>query len=128
MYIRGLTNNASIISEIPGRRLSGLTIPPEVLVTSSRPDLVIHYPDANVIKILELTLLLETNIETKEHIQNKHVFHPKGPLKCYVTFFCGNWTPTHPLVTLITLNLTPSKRVFPEKLTPHPHLHYETLE
>ena len=28
------------------------TIPPEVLVTSSRPDLVIHYPDANVIKII----------------------------------------------------------------------------
>ena len=34
---------------------------------------------------------------------------PKGPFKCYVTlFFSGNWTPTHPLVTLITLNITPS--------------------
>ena len=32
----------------------------------------------------------------------------KGPLKCYVTLLSGNWTPTHPLVTLITLNLTPS--------------------
>ena len=66
MYIRGLTNNANIISDLPGRSLSGLTIPPEVLVTSARPDLVIHYSDANVIKIVELTVPFETNIE-KEH-------------------------------------------------------------
>ena len=66
MYIRGLTNNANIISDLPGRSLSGLTIPPEVLVTSARPDLVIHYSDANVIKIIELTVPFETNIE-KEH-------------------------------------------------------------
>ena len=65
-YIRGLANNANIISDLPGRSLSGLTIPPEVLVTSSRPDLVIHYPEANVIKIIELTVPFETNIE-KEH-------------------------------------------------------------
>ena len=38
----------------------------EVLVTSARPDLVIHYSDANVIKIIELTVPFETNIE-KEH-------------------------------------------------------------
>ena len=31
----------------------------------------------------------------------------KGSFKCYVTFFPGNLTPTHPLVTLITLNRTP---------------------
>ena len=67
MYIRGLTNNANIISDLPGRSLSGLTIPPEVpIVTSARPDLVIHYSDANVIKIIELTVPFETNIE-KEH-------------------------------------------------------------
>ena len=65
-YIRGLTNNANIISDLPGRSLSGLTIPPEVIVRSSRPDLVIHYPEANVIKIIELTVPFETNIE-KEH-------------------------------------------------------------
>ena len=53
-------------SVLPGRSLSGLTIPPEVIVTSSRPDLVIHYPEANVIKIIELTVPFETNIE-KEH-------------------------------------------------------------
>ena len=29
-----------------------------------------------------------------------------GSFKCYVTLFSGNLTPTHPLVTLITLNLT----------------------
>ena len=62
-YIRGLTNNANIISDLPGRSLSGLTIPPEVIATSSWPDLVIHYPEANVIKIIELTVPFETNIE-----------------------------------------------------------------
>ena len=66
MYIRGLTNNANIISDLPGRSLSGLIIPAEVLVTSARPDLVIHYSDANVIKIIELTVPFQTNIE-KEH-------------------------------------------------------------
>ena len=67
MYIRGLTNNAKIISDLPGRSLSGLyTIPPEVLVTSARPDIVIHYSDANAIKIIELTVPFETNTE-KEH-------------------------------------------------------------
>ena len=30
-----------------------------------------------------------------------------GPFKCYLTLFQGNFTHTHPLVTLITLNLTP---------------------
>ena len=74
MYIRGLTNNANIISDLPGRSLSGLTIPPEVLVTSARPDLVIHYSDSNVIKIIELTVPFETNTE-KEHTfkTNKYV-------------------------------------------------------
>ena len=57
---------AQTIIYVPNRSLSGLTIPPEVIVTSSRPDLVIHYPEANVIKIIELTVPFETNIE-KEH-------------------------------------------------------------
>ena len=35
-------------------------------ISSSWPDLVTHYPEANVIKIIELTVPFETNIE-KEH-------------------------------------------------------------
>ena len=35
-------------------------------ISSSWPDLVIHYPEANVIKIIELTVPFETKIE-KEH-------------------------------------------------------------
>ena len=31
-----------------------------------------------------------------------------GPFKCYVTLFFWKLDPTHPLVTLITLNITPS--------------------
>ncbi len=37
-----------------------------ILDEALRPDLVIHYSDANVIKIIELTVPFETNIE-KEH-------------------------------------------------------------
>ena len=33
----------------------------EVLVRPARPDIVIHYPDANVIGIIELTVPCETN-------------------------------------------------------------------
>ena len=46
------------------------------------------------------------------------VFMVRGPLKCYIMLFSGNWTPTCPLVTLITLNLTHSQRFFLENLTP----------
>ena len=62
MCIRDLTNNDNIISVLPGRSRSGLTIPPDVLITPARPDLVIHYPDASVIKIIELKPTLRRNI------------------------------------------------------------------
>ena len=37
-----LLHFSNITSDLPGRSLSVLTIPPEVLVTSARPDLIIH--------------------------------------------------------------------------------------
>ena len=77
-YIRGLTNNANIISDLPGRSLSRLTIPPEVLVTSARPDLVIHYSDANGIKITELTVPFETNIEKEHAFKTNKYATPRG--------------------------------------------------
>ena len=49
----------------------------------------------------------------------------KGPFKCYVMFFSGNLTPTHPLVMLINNIVT----LFSGKCdTPHPDLRYVTLE
>ena len=73
MCIRGLTNHATIISDLPGRSLSGLTIPPEVLVTPARHDLVIHYHDANLIRIIELTVPCETNTEEQHTLKtNKY--------------------------------------------------------
>ena len=47
------------------------------------------------------------NMRKKKDFVQKYT-RTKGPFKCYVTLFFGNWTPTHPLVTLITLNITPS--------------------
>ena len=43
--------------------------------------------------------------EEMEEVNNECIM---GQLMCYVTPFFGKLDPTHPLVTLITLNLTPS--------------------
>ena len=48
------------------RRVLSSAINVSVLVTPARPDLVIHYYDDILIKIIELTVPFETNIE-KEH-------------------------------------------------------------
>ena len=56
-----------------------LTLPPEVLVTPARPDLIIHYSDANVMKIIELTVSFETNIE-KEHTFKTNKYLPYATL------------------------------------------------
>ena len=75
MCVRNLISNSNIVCEFPGRSL-GLTAPSEVLVTSARPGLDIHYPDANILTIIELNVGLpfETNIAKERTFKiNKHV-------------------------------------------------------
>ena len=64
--IRDLNSGAQVISDLPGQSLSGLTIPPEVLITSDRPDLAIYRPLDKRIELAELTVPFETNLE-KDH-------------------------------------------------------------
>ena len=46
---------------------------------------------------------------------------PMWPFFRYVTFFPEHLTPTHLLVTLITLNRTPAMTLFSRKADTHPH-------
>ena len=55
--------NLEIFADIPGLDLNGSTIPPDVLVTGSRPDLVLLNRQEKKIFILELTCSFESNIE-----------------------------------------------------------------
>ena len=57
-------DSLEIFSDIPGHDLNGGTIPPDVLVTSSRPDLVILDRTNRKIFLLELTCSFESNIQS----------------------------------------------------------------
>ena len=46
-----------------GFKIAGGTIPPNILVTNQRPDLVVLYEETGQIAIVELTIPFETNIE-----------------------------------------------------------------
>jgi hypothetical protein len=57
------SSNVQIYADIPNQTLNGATVPPDVLVTTQRPDLVILNRDTKTIDILELTISFEKNIE-----------------------------------------------------------------
>lgn len=62
-----LMPDAHIISDLLWNSLSGVTISPDMLITSDRPDLVIYHPHAKQIHIIELTVPFETDIK-KHHL------------------------------------------------------------
>ena len=55
--------NLEIIADLPYLWLNGGTIPPDILATSFRPDLVILNRSKQIIELLELTCSFEKNIE-----------------------------------------------------------------
>ena len=52
-----------IFSDLPGQDLNGGTIPPDIITTQLRPDLVILNRSQKTIYLLELTCCFESNIE-----------------------------------------------------------------
>ena len=54
----------TIYADIPGFTLNGGTIPPDILVTSERPDLVFLDRSKKAIHIYELTCRFEKNIDS----------------------------------------------------------------
>ena len=59
-------NNCAIYADIPGHTITGGTVPPNILPTSQRPDLVLINNDTKSVHIFELTVPFETNI-SKAH-------------------------------------------------------------
>ena len=57
-----LLPSSSLLSDLPDSTL-GYTIPPNILLTSHRPDLVIFNMERKIISILKLTVSFETNTE-----------------------------------------------------------------
>ena len=54
----------SVFADLPGQRINGGTIPPNIVPTAEKPDLVVHDKENNTVLICELTVPFEINIET----------------------------------------------------------------
>ena len=62
VIIANKPENIEVYADVPGFDLNGCTIPPDILVTLSRPDLVIINRSNKSVDILELTCSFERNI------------------------------------------------------------------
>ena len=58
-----------IYSDLPGHNFNGGTIPPDILTTTSRPDLVFVYRESKQIKLFELTCSFENNIDSANKLK-----------------------------------------------------------
>ena len=56
-------DNLEVYADIPGLDINGSTIPPDILVTLSRPDLVLINRSRKTVWLLELTCSFESNIQ-----------------------------------------------------------------
>ena len=56
--------NLLIYADLPGYDFNGGTIPPDILTTTSRPDIVFVERETKEIKLFELTCLFENNIDS----------------------------------------------------------------
>ena len=66
-------NRFRFYSDIQGQTIGGGTIPPDILVTSEKPDIVIIDPLVKVVTIIELTCPWEERLkEAREHKTNKY--------------------------------------------------------
>ena len=63
VMIAGKPDGLEIYADIPGLDLNGSTIPPDIVVTLSRPDLVLINRIEKSVYVLELTCSFERNIE-----------------------------------------------------------------
>ena len=56
-------DNLEVFADLPGLDLNGSTIPPDILVTTSRPDLVLLSRETKKVFVLELTCSFERNMD-----------------------------------------------------------------
>ena len=60
---RGKNENIKIFTDIPGHSIYGGTLPPDIIVTGQRPDIVIINREEKKIVLFELTVSFEKNTE-----------------------------------------------------------------
>ena len=56
-------DNIEVFADLPGLDINGTTIPPDIVVTTSRPDLVLLNRETKKVFVLELTCSFERNME-----------------------------------------------------------------
>jgi hypothetical protein len=78
---RNINEGQELYSDLPQFWLNGSTIPPDILVTSFRPDLVIINRNQKSIELLELTCSFETNIESAHLRKTRNYNDLKGDLE-----------------------------------------------
>ena len=61
--LTGKPESLEVFADLPGLDLNGFTIPPDILPTQQRPDLVILDRNRKTIFVLELTVSFERNFE-----------------------------------------------------------------
>ncbi len=68
-------SSCSIFADIPGHSTGGGTIPPDILVTKLKPDMVVIHDDGVSIDLIELTVPFETNIDKAHEIKQSKYTH-----------------------------------------------------
>ena len=76
-----MPSDLTLYSDIPGHKMNSGTIPPDILVTSSRPDVVIVDRSSKEIHILELTCSFEKNIESAHTLKSRKYNDLKSDLE-----------------------------------------------
>ena len=73
--------NITIYADIAGHKFNAGTIPPDILCTTTRPDIVIINREAKSIELLELTCSFEKNIEKANILKNLKYLGIKSDLE-----------------------------------------------
>ena len=74
-------DNITIYADIPGHKFNNGTIPPDIILTSSRPDLILINRTEKRIDVLELSCSFEKNIESAHQIKELRYFDLKTDLQ-----------------------------------------------
>jgi hypothetical protein len=93
---KGLKGDATIYADLPEHSFNGGTIPPDILTTAQRPDIVIIERKSKRITILELTCSFEKNIESAnqrkaaKYLSLKEDLKDRGWTTNYIPFEVGS--------------------------------------
>jgi len=59
-----MKDSITVYSDLEGHNIAGGTIPPNILPTALKPDIVIVWPNSKRLSIIELTVPFETNLDS----------------------------------------------------------------